>query len=211
MTNQIESVSLERLVGHPDNPNHMSRVVFRKLAANIKRTGRYEPLIVRPHRVKSGSFEIINGHHRAKALAELGFDKADVIVWDVDDEEAGILLMTLNRLCGSDLVDKKMSLLRELNSKKTAEQLSKILPQTASGIRKLLAFKLPSVLAEANAKSFAATLVFFVDGCQQAIIEEAMAKAPISGDISSDAWCKAAKLEKIAKFFLRAFNNENEG
>ena len=48
MVNKIQSIALDKLVAHPDNPNRMSKAKFAKLLRNIERTGRYEPLVVRP-------------------------------------------------------------------------------------------------------------------------------------------------------------------
>ena len=100
MTNSIHSIALDKLDFHPDNPNKQSKVNFAKLVCNIERTGRYEPFVVRPSPKKTGCFQIINGHHRYHALAKLGYEAADAIVWDVDDEQTDILLATLNRLGG---------------------------------------------------------------------------------------------------------------
>jgi ParB family chromosome partitioning protein len=117
----------------------MSGSTFAKLVRNIERTGRYEPLIVRPYRRKKGRFQIINGHHRLEAIKKLGKRKAEVIVWDVDDEQTDILLATLNRLSGSDIVAKKIALLKRLTGKMNARQLGRLLPQTPGQIKKLTA------------------------------------------------------------------------
>ncbi|MHC4624131.1 MAG: ParB/RepB/Spo0J family partition protein, partial [Planctomycetota bacterium] len=87
MRNSVHSIALDKLASHPDNPNRQSKANFAKLVRNIARTGRYEPLIVRPHPEKEGYYQIINGHHRRRALSELGYEAADCIVWDVDDEQ----------------------------------------------------------------------------------------------------------------------------
>ena len=100
MTNSTQSIALDKLAAHPDNPNQQSKVNFAKLVRNIERTGRYEPLIVRPCPDKAERFQIINGYHRCHALAKLGYKTADCIVWDIDNEETDILLTTLNRLGG---------------------------------------------------------------------------------------------------------------
>src|SRR4030042_1004922 len=100
MTNTVQSIGLEKLIAHPANPNRMSTATFGKLVRNIERTGRYEPIVVRPHPARGGYFQIINGHHRCRVLTKLGYETADWVVWDVDDEQGGILLATLNRLCG---------------------------------------------------------------------------------------------------------------
>ena len=92
MQNTIQQIALYKLVAHPDNPNKMSVSTFAKLVRNIERTGRYEPLIVRRYRKRKGRFQIINGHHRFKAIKKLGHKSVDAIVWDVDDEQTDILL-----------------------------------------------------------------------------------------------------------------------
>ena len=206
MGSVIESISLDRLVGHPENPNQMSKVTFRKLVGNIERTGLYEPLIVRRHRQKEGSFEILNGHHRRKALAQLGYEKADVVVWDVSDDEARILLMTLNRLTGSDMIEKRLELLRKLNKRMKAEQLGRLLPQTASQIEKLAKLKRPTEAVKADAKDFAVPLVFFVKADQQQRIDEAIATAEQNKMELSKAARRAAALERIATSFLEKNN-----
>jgi ParB-like chromosome segregation protein Spo0J len=46
--NRVSRIAIDKLVAHPDNPNRMSKTNFAKLVRNIERTGRYEPLVVRP-------------------------------------------------------------------------------------------------------------------------------------------------------------------
>ena len=143
MVNQVQSIALDKLVAHPDNPNRMSKAKFAKLIRNIERTGRYEPLVVRPCTQKPDCFQIINGHHRWRALRELGYKTTEALVWDVNDQDTDILLATLNRLGGSDILDKKLALLKRLNKSsfdgRTAK-LAKLLPQTANQIRRLTKF-----------------------------------------------------------------------
>ncbi len=55
MNNSIQSIAIDRLIPHPDNPNRMSKANFDKLVRNIERSGRYEPLVVRPLPGKSVS------------------------------------------------------------------------------------------------------------------------------------------------------------
>ena len=49
-------------------------------------------------------------------LDEVG-NMDDVIVWDVYDEQTDILLVTLNRLSGSDELARKIALLKRLTEK----------------------------------------------------------------------------------------------
>jgi len=202
MTNSIESIALDKLIDHPDNPNRQSKVNFGKLVRNIERTGRYEPLIVRPCPDKAGYFQIINGHHRCHALAKLGYKTADCIVWDIDDEETDILLATLNRLGGSDELSKKLKLLKQLSKRLEAGKLAKLLPQTAKQIERLTNLKMPSAPTKINANCFANPLVFFVNDKQQERIEKALSLVEEPKAEMTKAMKRAAALAQIAGHFL---------
>jgi hypothetical protein len=138
MSARIKRIALDKLVPHPGNPNRMSRANFDKLVRNIERTGRYEPLVVRPCPGRRGFFQIINGHHRCEALRQLGHETAEAVVWNVDDEQTDILLTTLNRLQGRDTLDKKLALLQRLSVTIEVRKLAKLLPQTRGQLDRLV-------------------------------------------------------------------------
>lgn len=214
MANSIKSIVLEKLIAHPDNPNRMSRANFTKLVRNIKKTGRYEPLVVRPLAKKRGCFEIINGHHRCRALGELDYEQADCVVWDVDDEQADILLSTLNRLGGSDELDRKLALLRRLNKKMKAAELAKFLPQTTKQIERLVSLQRPGLVAVGSvrgARCFANPMVFFLDDTQQQIIKNAIGLADAPKGKMTKAARNAAALTFIAQRFLKDSGSERGG
>jgi hypothetical protein len=210
MANSIQSIPLDKLIAHPDNPNRMSKANLAKLVRNIERTGRYEPLIVRPCLTSGsttlttcrGCFQIINGEHRCRALAKLGHKTADCIVWDIDDEQTDVLLATLNRLGGSDELGKKLNLLKRLNKRMESAELAKLLPQTAKQIKRLTNLKMPSTPPKTDAKCFSNPMVFFVDDTQQETIENALSLAQELGDEKTKAAKRAAALAKIAGYFL---------
>lgn len=210
MTNSIQSIALDKLGFHPDNPNKQSRVNFAKLVRNIERTGRYEPLVVRPSPEKTGHFQIINGHHRLSALARLGCEKADCIIWDINDEETDILLATLNRLGGSDQLGKKLKLLKRLKNKMATGELAKVLPQTAKQIERLTNLKGPSAPARMNVKCFASPLVFFVNDKQQEQIEKALSLAEEPKAEMTKAAKRAAALTRIAGYFFNRSKIKSE-
>ena len=203
MTNSIQSIAVDKLLAHPDNPNRMSRSNFIKLKRNIEGTGRYEPIVVRPHPAKEKCFQIINGHHRCRALSELDYKAVDAVVWDIDDEQADILLTTLNRLGGSDELEKKLTVLKRLNERMRSEQMSKLLPQTAKQIEHLVNLNKLSVPATIEAPVFANPMMFFVDDTQQQIIENAVSLAEQSGTDMTKAARRAAALTAIAQYFIR--------
>jgi len=202
MTNSIQSIALGKLEFHPDNPNKQSRVNFAKLVRNIERTGRYEPLVVRPCPDNEGRFQIINGHHRCHALAKLGYETADCIIWDINDEETDVLLTTLNRLGGSDQLGKKLKLLKRLNKKMLTGELAKLLPQTAKQIERLANLKKPIAPAKINANYFANPLVFFVNDTQQQQIEKALSRVEEPKAKMTKAAKRAVALAHIAGYFF---------
>jgi ParB-like chromosome segregation protein Spo0J len=205
--NQVSSIPIDKLTAHPGNPNRMSKRNFARLVRNIERTGRYEPLVVRR---QGDCFQIINGHYRCRALKQLGYETVDVVVWDVDDAEADILLSTLNRLGGSNVLAKKLALLVRLNRKMEARELAKLLPFTRSQIERLKNLKVPSAPARIGAKSFAVPMVFFLSAAQQQIVAEAMASVPDSRNEKTKAARNAAALTEMAQCFIKDSNRWNE-
>jgi len=209
MANSVRSIALEKLIAHPDNPNRMSKVNFSKLISNIERSGRYEPLIVRPNPEKAGFFQIINGCHRCQALAKLGYKNAECVVWDIDDEQTDILLATLNRLSGKDELGKKLKLLNRLTKRTGAAELARLLPQTAKQIERFINMNVPRMSAEMSAKCLLNPMVFFVDDEQRKIIEEAISTVEGSQEKNVEAAYaktkaarRAAALAYIASYFL---------
>ena len=221
--NRVSRIAIDKLVAHPDNPNRMSRANFTKLIRNIEQTGRYEPLIVRPCPQKNchscasrnpdddriSCFQIINGHHRWQALRELGYKTAEAIVWDIDDNDTDILLATLNRLGGSDILEKKLVLLKQLNQRMDARELAKLLPQTTKQIERLTSildtrFSIPDEHRASRSKYRA--LVFFVDDKQQEIVKRALSLAGRGGSRTTitKAAKNAAALTYIAQQFLNS-------
>ena len=65
-----------------------------ELVESIKENGVVSPIIARPH--KDGGYEIISGHRRAKACDILQLEQAPVIVKDIDDDTAVILVVDSN-------------------------------------------------------------------------------------------------------------------
>lgn len=200
--NKVSSIPIKKLVTHPDKPNRMSKKNFAKLVRNIERTGRYEPLIVRPCPGREGFFQLINGHHRCCALAELGHETADALVWDIGDHDTDILLATINRLGGRDILDKKLALLCRLNKRAQDCDLAKLLPLSRPQIQKLTKISSDGLSRVKPAKpDFAMPLVFFVSRRQHKIIEDAMLLAGESGSAKTKAQKNAAALAHVAEQF----------
>jgi len=200
VTAEIQSIELARLIPHPDNPNQMSSATFARLVRNIKRTGCYEPIVARLHPEQPGFFQIINGHHRCRALAKLNYQQADVLVWDVDDEQTDILLATLNRLAGRDELSAKLKLLRRLNERFETRELSRLVPHTAAQIQKLTNLRRPDSPIPSK-EPLARSMVFFLDAAQHAVVERALRQVPPT-DQQTKAAQRAAALTFLAEQYL---------
>ena len=201
MNEKIAMIPLDRLVPHPDSPNRMSKANFAKLVRNIEQTGLYEPLIVRPAPNQAGFYQIINGHQRCQALRQLGHEIAHAIVWDIDDQPTDVLLTTLNRLGGRDMLDKKVALLRRLVARLSARDLAKRLPHTATQLHRLTATVPMRSRAKAGPNVFAIPIVFYVTVEQQQIIEDALSGVE-AGDAKNRSARRSQALSHIAAHFV---------
>lgn len=65
-----------------------------ELADSIKQHGILSPIIARPH--PEGGYEIVSGHRRVKASELVGIDEVPVLVRELDDDAAIILLVDSN-------------------------------------------------------------------------------------------------------------------
>lgn len=205
--NRVTSIPMDRLIDYPGNPNRMSKKNFTRLVRNIEQIGRYEPLVVRRH---GDDFQIINGHNRYRALKQLGYETVDAIIWDVNDAEADILLCSLNRLKGSDVLDKKLSLLDRINREIPAREMSKLLPFTSSQIEKLRSIKVLSAPARISTKSFAVPMVFFLSAEQQQVVTTALASVRDNRNKTTKAARNAAALTEMAQSFIRKDHKDED-
>lgn len=201
---EIRVIPLVELSEHPSNPNRMKKEMFVKLVRHIEKSGNYEPIVVREF---DGGYQILNGHHRVKALREIGVETADCVVWDVDDSQALILLGTLNRLTGKDVLGLKSELIKSLSKKIDSTQLAKSLPDTKKTIERLK--KLTSVRPRLCEKEmlFLSPMVFFLDPEQTKVVEgvvkEVMAESvEEQNGKSAGANKKAQALVKIVRGYV---------
>ena len=65
-----------------------------ELCESIQQYGVLSPIIARPH--LEGGYEVLSGHRRMKACELLGIEEVPVVVKDLDDDTAAILLVDSN-------------------------------------------------------------------------------------------------------------------
>lgn len=132
-----QQLPIDSLVPHPENANRMDNETLLKLRRHIESTGRYEPVTVRPHPTETDKFQIINGHHRVRALRNIGHQGVSCVVWDVDDRQTRLYLATLNRLCGKDIPERRTMLLAGLIDDFELMELAKLLPENLNQLQTL--------------------------------------------------------------------------
>lgn len=89
-------IDLDDLEENPNNPNVMSAPIYELLKAGIKKKFK-DPIIVRPG--GDGKFLIEDGHHRKRALRELGYTVAPCVIVTGDDE-LDLSALMLNKIKG---------------------------------------------------------------------------------------------------------------
>jgi ParB/RepB/Spo0J family partition protein len=203
-----KTIPIEKLIAHPANPNVMSKENFKKLIGHIEKSGNYEPVIVRKHPENANQYQMLNGHHRVKALSHLGYKQVRCVIWNVDDKDALVLLNSLNRLTGKDLLDKKASLIKELTKNFDAKSLAKQLPLTSVAIERLAGITKPKLNADIKAKAFLNCQSFFLDGHQNEIVIMALDNIIDKKDKRTGAVKRAEALVKIFESFLMIGENE---
>ena len=133
----LQDIPVDLLVAHPENSNFMNAEALKKLRRHIERTGRYEPLTVRPHPSEEGKFQVINGHNRLRVLRALNYQTAHCIVWNLDDDHTRLYLATLNRLSGNDIPERRAALLESLLATFDIDELSTLLPDDTKQLEEL--------------------------------------------------------------------------
>jgi len=199
----VVSLPVCRLSVHPANPNRISNAKFNKLVAHIERTGQYEPLVVRVHPKRKNAWQVLNGHHRLRALSRLGRTRADCVVFCADDSQALVYLATLNKLRGRDNVHKKCRLIERLCKCFRSRDLAKWLPESKTAIEKLdgLSRQQP-VYKACPDKPFLLPLTFFVTEPQHRLISEAFEKAVKDNETGTRTEKRLLGLCRIAKDYL---------
>ena len=94
MTEQVQEIRIDQLRGFKDHPFHVKdNEELQALCDSIRGYGVLSPLLARP---TEDGYEIISGHRRKAAALRLGLDKLPVLVRDMTDDEAVILMVDSN-------------------------------------------------------------------------------------------------------------------
>lgn len=94
-TEEIKPVSITELKPFEQQPfKVLLDESMDELVESIRQSGVLSPVIARPH--KDGGYEILSGHRRVKACEIAGITEIPVVVKNLDDDTATILLVDSN-------------------------------------------------------------------------------------------------------------------
>lgn len=92
---KVISLPINNIKDFHDHPFHVELDEdMLKLIDSIKENGMLMPALVRP--TSDGSYEMVSGHRRKFAMNYLGMKEMNVIVRDLDDDQATILMVDSN-------------------------------------------------------------------------------------------------------------------
>ena len=92
---KVMTIPIEKITDFKEHPFHVTMDEdMAKLIDSIKENDMLMPALVRPK--KDGTYEMISGHRRKFALSQLGRKEMNVIIRDLDDDQATILMVDSN-------------------------------------------------------------------------------------------------------------------
>lgn len=94
-TEEIKSINISELNPYEQQPfKVLIDESMEELMESVKQSGVLSPVIARPRR--EGGYEILSGHRRVKACELAGITELPVVVKNLDDDTAAILLVDSN-------------------------------------------------------------------------------------------------------------------
>ena len=214
---QISTDDLFPFKDHPFLPYTEERM--EEMVESVKEYGVMSPIIARPR--KEGGYEIISGHNRVEACQRAGIEKVPVIIREMDDDTAIILMVDSNlkqrdKLKPSEKAKAykmKMEALRRqagrpaknsgqvghnLSGKKTREQIAEGTDDSPRQVQRFIRLNslipaLQDAVDEGRLAFNPAVEVSYLDEADQEIVQEIMDREEISPSLS-----QAQKLRKLS-------------
>lgn len=94
-TEKVMTIPINKIKDFEGHPFHVTMDEdMAKLIDSIKENDMLMPALVRPK--KDGTYEMISGHRRKFAMSQLGRTEMNVIIRDLDDDQATILMVDSN-------------------------------------------------------------------------------------------------------------------
>lgn len=95
MAEKVMEIQIDKLVGFRNHPFQVKdEESLNALCKSIRDYGVLSPLLARP--TTDGNYELVSGHRRKAAVMKLGMEKLPVLVREMTDNEAVILMVDSN-------------------------------------------------------------------------------------------------------------------
>ena len=95
MAEKVMEIQMDKLVGFRNHPFQVKDdESLNALCESIRDYGVLSPLLARP--TVDGNYEVVSGHRRKAAAMKLGMEKLPVLVREMTDDEAVILMVDSN-------------------------------------------------------------------------------------------------------------------
>ncbi|MFH7835142.1 MAG: ParB/RepB/Spo0J family partition protein [Candidatus Aenigmatarchaeota archaeon] len=121
---EIKNININEIIPNPWNPNIMEDDIYQHLKREYERVGYLQPILVRK---KNDKYEIIDGEHRWRAAKEFGLNEITCIIIELDDEQAKLTTINMNKIKGTNDPYKLSLLIKDLNKTIDIETLSSLI------------------------------------------------------------------------------------
>ena len=108
---QLKEIPINQIEENPWNPNIMTENQLEHLKKEYKRVGYLQPIVVRK---KGKKYEIVDGAHRFRAYKVLNLSEISAVIVEMNDENAKLTSLNLNKIKGENDPIKMAELLSEL-------------------------------------------------------------------------------------------------
>lgn len=212
----VRMVPLERIRRNPANPNRIREDLLDTLRDDIRAHGFTQPILVRPVEGDAEhDFELIDGEHRHRVMGDLGASQIPAVVWESDETDAALRLLTMNRLRGQFIPIKLAHLLVRLSETIDEKDLRKRLgmePEEFRDSLRLASFGLEDgdvaeKVREAVSREQAeapVTIAFVLSQRDATVVERVIASIAEGGSSKQE---RGKALVKIAREYEKAAKN----
>lgn len=190
----------------PQNPNELPDDMMDTLKQDVRERGFVQPIVVRALPVEGDEeqrYMLIDGEHRWRVLRDLGYEFVPAVVDDLDEDDAKLRNITMNRIRGQLVPIKLALLLADLNQRIPEEELTRRLGMDRGEFEDTLRLAkftddLPEKVRQATAieeREAPEVLQFVLNKRDAKVVEDVIAK------ITDETTDRAAALVKMARAF----------
>jgi len=198
-----QELPITSLLPHPYYTSRISDISAKKACYAISHLGYQRPVTVRPHPRKKYRFEVLDGFSIVDILQRLNTEKVRCDIWKATDGEAMLYQAINGHLNGTEAAELRINLLWVLLNEFSLEELTKLLPENISYLKKLILLTschqnltIRNPVCTAKKDTCKIEMNLYLSIAQHAIIQKTVSKVMVdfSLDDPSSAVCKLAEL-----------------